>query len=180
MALPLTRNSCTFWIHNKKDKMWNSSSYVKLIDIQNEDSLWKFHNSVLSNGNIFDDNMIFFMKRDILPKWEDKQNIEGGCWSFKYGIKENINFSNILTCICILLMKNKVIKCSDNTEINGVSFIKKRKHFIVKVWTSNTDNITFTNEISKIVILSSGIFQKHQKNIKRDIRKNTIYNYKKS
>mgnify|MGYP006095029309 CR=1 FL=1 len=171
---------CTFWIHNKSDKAWNSASYVRLYDIESENTLWKFHNSIISSQNIFAENMIFFMKRGILPKWEDTNNINGGCWSFKYGIKEHINFSNIFTCICSLLINKNIIKSNNTCDINGVSFVKKKKHFIVKVWTSTVDSIQFSEEFSKIIIITSGIFQKHQKNIKRDFRKKTIYNYRKS
>ena len=77
----------------------------------------------------------------------------------------------------MLFLNDDIIKCDVN-NINGVSFIKKKKHFIVKVWTADTRSIKFSDKFCEIILISSGIFQKHQKNIKRDHRKNTIYNYR--
>ena len=69
------------WYHSIKDTNWEKSSYQDLIDI---DNLFDF-NFVKNNfkQNHYQNGMFFCMKKDIFPNWEDPDNRNGGCLSFK-------------------------------------------------------------------------------------------------
>ena len=76
----LNTNWC-LWYHSINDTNWNKNSYQNLYTIKNlydlkslNDSIEKIH---LQNG------MFFFMRENIFPTWEDPDNREGCCISFK-------------------------------------------------------------------------------------------------
>ena len=76
----LNTNWC-LWYHSINDTNWNKNSYQNLYTIKNlydlkslNDSIEKIH---LQNG------MFFLMRENIFPTWEDPDNREGCCISFK-------------------------------------------------------------------------------------------------
>ena len=81
----LNTNWC-LWYHSINNNEWNKSSYKNLLTLSNiydlklmNDTIDKIH---LQNG------MFFIMREDIFPTWEDPDNREGCCVSFK--ISSNI------------------------------------------------------------------------------------------
>jgi len=76
--------------------------------------------------------MLFLMRNDIYPLWEDPENIEGCCVSFKIPSKDLVQTWNksILKIICEEIHKNK-----DNyNELNGISISPKKEFNILKLW----------------------------------------------
>ena len=62
----------------------------------------------------------FIMKGDITPRWEDKANFNGGCWSFKLNLDD---YEEIWQMLAILLMLDELSK--NYAEINGLSMSRK-------------------------------------------------------
>ena len=76
--------------------------------------------------------MLFLMRNDIYPLWEDPENIEGCCVSFKIPSKDLVKTWNecILKIICEEIHKN-----SENfNELNGISISPKKEFNILKLW----------------------------------------------
>ena len=76
-----TENRWTVWYHSVKDNRWTPDSYKKIYTINNmgdyeilKESIKRVH---LQNC------MMFIMKEDILPIWEDPENMAGCSLSFK-------------------------------------------------------------------------------------------------
>lgn len=126
------------WYHSINDNNWDINSYKLLYTFKDLHGLYILYklltNKMLING------MYFIMKKDILPIWEDKNNINGGCLSYKIEY-ENLSdkFKNILLlCLSDNLYKNK----TENKYINGLSISPKKTFNICKIWYSNHfDNI---------------------------------------
>ena len=70
------------------------------------------------------------MKGDIAPLWEDPNNREGGCLSFKIQADYVINDWNTILFKCITegTLQDK------NEAINGVSISPKKEFNIIKLW----------------------------------------------
>ena len=69
-------NSWTMWIHYPYDNNWGINSYKKITNFSTlEDSIMLIENI---NKELIEKSMMFFMKENIKPLWEDSNNINGG------------------------------------------------------------------------------------------------------
>ena len=116
------------WYHSINDTSWDKNSYQKLITIRN-----LFDCNLLRDTfqqNHYQNGMYFCMKGDIAPLWEDPNNRDGGCLSFKIHADNVINDWNTILFHCITegTLKDK------NEAINGVSISPKKEFNIIKLW----------------------------------------------
>tara|TARA_Y100000389_G_C17195890_1_gene381173 strand:- start:202 stop:681 length:480 start_codon:yes stop_codon:yes gene_type:complete len=153
-----TNNDWSLWYHSINDNNWKNSSYKKMLDINNFFD-YKF---IVDNfkQNHYQNGMFFCMKDDIFPTWEDPNNRQGGCLSFKVYSKNIVNEWDTLLLKCIT---NSILKNKKNI-INGISISPKKEFNIVKVWFSENseeykDNfIEFGNDFN----LSTSVYKKHE------------------
>ena len=103
--------------------------------------------------------MIFIMRNNITPLWEDEKNKEGACLSYK--IHNKLIF-NIFKKVSILLMGETLVDENFRSLINGISISPKKNYVILKIWLNNN------NEIKSNIINNSSelnnfqyIFKKH-------------------
>ena len=127
-----TKYSWTLWFHSVTDNDWTKESYKKLFEIHNlgdyeilKDSFSKIH---LQNC------MLFLMKGDILPIWEDPENIDGCSLSFKISGKSVVKEWNDI----ILNIITEDIFLTDTHNINGLSISPKKEFNIIKIWTKDS------------------------------------------
>ena len=145
------------WYHSSKNSSWNNQSYKNIFEINNLYDLKFFIDSI--NLSHIKTGMFFIMKSGIFPTWEDKQNRDGCCISYK--IYDDIVKSKIDFIILELLINDLKIK---NNTINGLSIVPKKNYCIVKLWLKknirkneyqnvNIDDISFN--------VKNAIFKKH-------------------
>ena len=147
------------WYHSINDNKWTKDSYKKIININN---LLDYHflkknfeRQHLQNG------MFFIMRDDIFPTWEDPDNIEGCCISFKLtGSNIKNDFFNILkTCISENIMK-------DNKKynlLNGISISPKKEFNITKIWIKD-DSKDYKGIVKEYgpLLIEKSIYKKHE------------------
>ena len=77
------------------------------------------------------------MREGITPIWEDKENINGGCWSFK--IHEE-SAEELWEDLSLHLLCGNL--CNNITEeIVGLSIcLKKNNNTVIKIWNKNSKN----------------------------------------
>lgn len=129
-----TRYPWTLWFHSVSDNNWDIDSYNKLFTINNlcdyeilKDCIKKIH---LQNC------MLFLMKDNILPIWEDPENINGSSLSFKILGKDVVkSWTDI-----ILYTITEDINLNENHNINGLSISPKKEFNIIKIWTKDSVN----------------------------------------
>jgi hypothetical protein len=118
------------WFHSITDTSWTKSSYKHIYDIQNlydlkgiQDTLQKHH---LQNG------MFFIMRDDIFPTWEDPDNREGCCVSFKV---PGDTLRSEWNALMIRVLGESIHKDPDrHMEVTGLSIAPKKEFNIIKVW----------------------------------------------
>ena len=128
---------CTLWHHDPKDTNWTLDSYNKLYQIKNVDDFWCIYNSL--NTECLKYNMLFLMKNDIKPLWEDESNKYGGTVSLKVFYKDIYNSWMELS---MALLGNYICKDeSENKLINGISISPKNGFCIIKIWLNKPQKL---------------------------------------
>ena len=97
-------NKWSLWYHHEKDN-WKISGYKKIYDINNSNDFWKLYNNWDKIKGI-NYKHYFLMKENIIPIWEDSENINGGCWSFKINEENTIN---LWTDLSVYLVCNQLL-----------------------------------------------------------------------
>jgi hypothetical protein len=137
------------WYHHEKDN-WKLSGYKKIYEINNSTDFWKLYNNWDKIKGI-NYKHYFLMKNNIIPIWEDEQNIKGGCWSFK--INEEQTF-DLWYDLSIYLACNQLLTNQD--DIVGISScLKKNNNSVIKIWNKNSKNSSLNN-INKDIIKKWG------------------------
>jgi hypothetical protein len=84
---------------------------------------------------LFKKGMFFIMRADIIPRYEDNLNINGGCLSFKISPED---FENKFFELCAnILGENIGITDDVANNINGVSISPKKLYYIARIWIKN-------------------------------------------
>jgi len=138
--------NCTYtlWCHYEKDN-WNLSGYKKLYEINDAKSFWELFNNWDNIGGLLG-KQFFIMKKGITPRWEDKANYHGGCWSFKLNLDD---YEEIWQMLSTLLMVDELSK--NFSDINGLSIcLKKNEKVVIKIWNKNKNNYKIEN-LNKII-----------------------------
>lgn len=147
------------YYHLPQDKSWDLASYKSVMT--SIDSAEK----IIALNEAFPDNiirncMLFIMRDGITPMWEDPQNRNGGCFSFKILNKiVPAIWKALLYVLCgeTLLTDPKRIK-----NINGMTISPKKSFSIVKIWMADC-SIQDPGFITNVPNLSKQgvLFKKH-------------------
>ena len=124
-----------YFIHLHDNKDWSIKSYLKVLHMDNVTQ------AVLLNDEIHYDlikkSMMFLMKGNILPLWEDKHNKNGGCFSFKVNNKD---VEQVWKRVYYGLVGCSLTKNVDHYDrINGITLSPKKKFCILKVWMKDCE-----------------------------------------
>tara|TARA_Y100000816_G_scaffold269362_1_gene232251 strand:+ start:1197 stop:1811 length:615 start_codon:yes stop_codon:yes gene_type:complete len=161
-------NNFKLWFHNANDKNWNIESYNEIQNFDNIIDILEFNNLLEKFPLFINNGMVFFMRENIKPIWEDENNINGGCISWKIEKQEVLDtWINLIE----LLISNELNEL-DKYIINGISISPKRSNNILKIWIGKQiDN----EELKKINLGkhftfddNCRLFKSHQDNIKKD------------
>lgn len=127
-------NTWTLWLHLPHDVDWSISSYKKVVTFDTlEDSIRLIENT---NKELVEKCMLFVMKDNIKPIWEDSGNSKGGCLCYK--IDENTVYE-VWKKLNYYLIGGTLIDNEDIMEnINGISISPKKNYCIIKFWLKDS------------------------------------------
>ena len=134
-------NNWMMWIHYIYDNDWSINSYKQIYSFDTLEDLIRLNNFL--NNNILSNLMIFFMKDNIKPIWEDNNNKYGGSFSYKISnnLLENVWKKLVYSILCNTLTDDETIL----KNINGISISPKKNYCIIKLWLANIENFKNTN-----------------------------------
>ena len=69
------------WAHLPHDTDWSLKSYIKIMELSTMEEIISLTNAIPEK--MIKNCMLFLMRKDINPTWEDEKNCKGGCFSFK-------------------------------------------------------------------------------------------------
>ena len=81
----LLHDKWVLWAHLPHYTDWSLTSYIKIMEISTVEDIISLVNSV--PALMVKNCMLFLMRKNINPTWEDPRNNEGGCFSFKVSNK---------------------------------------------------------------------------------------------
>lgn len=153
------------YIHLTTDSDWSTSSY-KVVDTQNTmDQVIGVFNHMPQS--FVEKSMLFFMKENIKPIWEDERNRKGGCFSFKVENFRNMSIQEVYKRACYGIVTNTF--CNDTQfmeNVNGITISPKKNFHILKLWMKNKEYKTLDGiEMDENIIglhKDDCIFKEHQ------------------
>lgn len=153
-----TGSRWTLWFHSVKDNNWKKESYKKIFTINNLGD-YQILCNILKKIHL-QNCMLFLMKDDILPIWEDPENINGTSISFKITGEDILKDWND---IVLNVITNDIYIQSIN-NINGLSISPKKEFNIVKIWTKDKINSYKDNykEYNKNICEKNVIIKPHK------------------
>tara|TARA_Y100000817_G_scaffold314597_1_gene314077 strand:+ start:2798 stop:3307 length:510 start_codon:yes stop_codon:yes gene_type:complete len=149
----------TLWAHLPHDTDWSLNSYKKIMTTDSLNEISTLYKKIPEK--MVQNCMLFLMRENIKPIWEDKKNRGGGCFSYKVNNQNVFNVWKRLGCLlvtnCITREKNVL------GDINGITISPKKSFCIVKIWLSNCKHQN-PAAIAKIKGLNTYgcIFKKHK------------------
>lgn len=157
-SLSCLSNKWTFYLHLHDNKDWSVNSYIEMFQVQTVED------AVLLNDEISYDlikkTMMFMMKQEIRPVWEDENNRKGGCFSFK--ISNNDVESVWRNVFYSMLGRTLTTDKKHHDNVNGITLSPKKRFCILKIWMHDC-SIEDPNIFIDIQNLNrdSCIFRKH-------------------
>ncbi len=136
------------WYHDPQNSKWDLESYQKIYGFNTVEHYWALHKNI--KNEMLNSGMFFLMRNDIAPIWEDLENINGGCWSFKIVKKEAIK---AWIQISVALISESISK--DSLSINGISISPKKGFCIIKIWNNDKNKSDISYLASDIPFFSN-------------------------
>lgn len=127
------------YAHLPRDTKWDMDSYKCIMTFNNMEYIVA-HLESLPNY-LIRHCMLFLMRDDIDPIWEDPKNEKGGSFSYKVF---NEKLPTIWRELCYNMASENLSKDEYIlSRINGISLSPKKSFSILKIWMSDCD---FTDE----------------------------------
>lgn len=150
------------WYHGLEDKSWTKQSYKHIFTINNLYDLEGFHEII--NQRHLQNSMFFLMRDDIFPTWEDPDNREGCCVSYK--VPSNQLKEQWSKMVDRVVTEDILCNLAKHEELNGISIAPKKEFNIIKLWLRNTyDSDTYTDLIKQyepIFVKEKSIVKAHE------------------
>ena len=126
----------TIYAHLPHDTDWRLASYKTLFTTNTMEEFITLTESL--PDQLISNCMLFIMKDNINPIWEDVHNKNGGCFSYKIS---NKSVPNIWRSFSYKLVGNSLLKNKNRkNNINGITISPKKNFCIIKIWFSDCSN----------------------------------------
>jgi hypothetical protein len=155
----MLRNKWNLFYHLPNNSDWSLNSYVPVMEnIENADSILLLNEKI--SDIVVKNCMLFVMKQGITPLWEDPENRNGGCFSYKI---LNKHVYDIWKQLFFLICGESLFTDKDyNDNVNGITISPKKNFCIIKIWMKTTTH----QDIKKVshipnLIANECIFKAH-------------------
>ena len=123
------------WAHLPHDTDWSLGSYKDIMCVKFVEemvSLYSYLPAILIKNC-----MLFLMREGITPTWEDKENRNGGCFSYKVN---NNDVPEIWRSLSYILT-GETISTDPKfiSKVTGITISPKKSFCIVKIWMSSCE-----------------------------------------
>jgi translation initiation factor 4E len=149
----------TLWAHLPHNTDWSIKSYIKIYTYTSVEEAIAITETLPSV--LVENCMLFLMREGIKPTWEDPQNRNGGCFSYKVLNKHVVKVWKELSYVVIgNTISNKMEFVNGLT---GITISPKKSFCIVKIWMKDCNNQNpglVTSELKEISPQGC-LFKKH-------------------
>ena len=145
------------WGHEMSNDDWTIESYKKLHEFDTIEGFWLFFNRIRN----FKEFMLFMMRGDILPIYEDDECINGGYFSF---VVPTYNLTDSILNLAARLIGETLTDTEMYDEIIGISISPKGSKSVIKIWNRNKDNQDISFYLKDNNFLKTVRYTPHKKN----------------
>jgi translation initiation factor 4E len=153
------QNRWTLWAHLPHDTDWSLASYKKIFTFQSLEEIIAVYD--ILPESLVTNCMLFLMKDGITPMWEDKQNRNGGCFSYKIS---NKHVPDLWRQLSYVVMGESIsTNLSFVAKVTGITISPKKNFCIVKIWMGDCENqnpAIVTSDVENLVFQGC-LFKKH-------------------
>ena len=149
------------WAHLPHDTDWSLKSYIQLMQVESMEEMISLYNSI--PPAMVKNCMLFLMRQNIKPMWEDPNNKQGGCFSFKV---TNKNVPEVWKSVSYLLTGETLSQEKNfQDNITGITISPKKSFCILKIWMKNLEfqNPRVIKEVKGLQV-GGCLFKKHKPN----------------
>lgn len=146
----------SFYFHDPYNIDWSISSFKFICNISNINDFIKVY---LTYKDIIFKGMFFIMREHIQPIWEDENNINGGCFSYKISTSEADDKWFDL-CGKVLGESLSSKECY-NSNINGISITPKKNANIIRIWLKDNELVNPECYNISVTKFSTLLYKKH-------------------
>ena len=147
-------NQWVLWAHLPQEPSWSMDSYIRVMTITYVEEMLSLIHTLPEK--LIVDCMLFLMKENVSPTWEDDQNKQGGCFSYKITNRIRDTWRDVSYC---LIGNTLSIDPSFQKDITGISISPKKNFCILKVWMTSCTHRDPTK--IKLIKPDGCIFKKH-------------------
>lgn len=120
--------------HDPDNNEWTKSSYKLITNVSTPD---EWAHTDLAFKDMWQKGMFFLMREYIQPLWEDPNNTNGGCFSYKVNKPDATEYWYKLAAQLLGNTLGKTKEISDT--ICGISVSPKRNYCIIRIWLGKND-----------------------------------------
>ena len=121
------------WAHLPHDTDWSIKSYKKIMTICNAEDILGLYAQLPEV--LVKNCMLFLMREDINPIWEDPKNRNGGCFSYKIS---NKNVYNVWKDLSYILSGETISNDPKfGQSVMGITISPKKAFCIIKIWMTD-------------------------------------------
>lgn len=126
----------TLYAHLPHDTDWSAVSYKQIMVFDTVEEAVLLTESL--PHKMIKNCMLFMMRGNIKPMWEDPDNRKGGCFSYKVSNKIVPETWRALTYSTVgeTLGSSLIVQ----NAVNGITISPKKNFCVIKVWMANCDN----------------------------------------
>ena len=125
----------TLWAHLPHDTDWSLKSYSEVFTFKHMEELITLNNTIPER--MLKNCMLFMMKEGIKPIWEDSENRDGGCFSYRIANKYIKSIWDHLSYKLVGRTCTKNVKLLN--DINGITVSPKKNFCILKIWLKSSN-----------------------------------------
>jgi len=153
------KNKWNLWAHLPHDPDWTIKSYKKIFQFKVLEETVAITESMPEH--LVKNCMLFVMKDNIAPMWEDPKNRNGGCFSYKVSNKHVFEVWRDLTFV--LVGETISINPTFVNNVTGITISPKKNFCIIKIWLATCDfqNPQIVTPEIKNLIPNGCLFKKH-------------------
>ena len=147
----------SLWAHLPHDVDWTLASYKNIYTFDKVEEVSELTKCLPEK--CVKNCMLFIMRKNINPIWEDDNNKDGGCFSYKI---LNKSVKDVWKNLTFALVGESLIEGDLSSIVNGITISPKKNFCIIKIWLKNCDHQN-PDILNKSLSIDYGacLFKKH-------------------
>jgi hypothetical protein len=144
----------TIYYHHNDNPDWSMNGYKKIGSISTIQEYFTFIKNIPKFRGI-----LFIMRGDILPLWEEPQNKNGGAFTLFFSDNE---YHEYIERTSMYMVSEQLTTERKGRSVNGISVTSKHNSYSLKIWI-NDNKFSKTIQFNKSLMFAKLSYKSHFK-----------------